>query len=150
MAVDNVVALAKTRPFKLLVVDPGKLHDIWPRIRDGLLKVIEATSPEWIPEDVYDALRNRRATLLVAEDTEWFIVAQQQPRHTGSCLMIWVLYAPGDYKKFAGLVYPELEQLAREIGANRLEMHSPRKGWERDPRWIMRETIFTREVKAKA
>lgn len=144
---DNVVPIA--HPFRLQVVDPARLYEIWPAVRLGLLSVIAKTNADWLPEDVYAALKTKAATLLTTEGSDWFIVAQQQGRAYGSCLFIWVLYAPGDYKRFAARVYPELERLAREIGAVRLEMHSPRRGWQQEPYWSMRETIFIHEVTNK-
>jgi len=119
---------------------------LWPRIKPGLEAVHAKTVPDWIPEDIYTCLRAGTAILLLADEADWFIVVQHQGRIYGSCLLIWILHAPGDYAEFADKVYSELERLARELKATRLEMHSPRRGWERDPHWIRRETIYTREV----
>ncbi len=111
----------------------------------GLDAIKAKHSPEWIPEDIYTALKANVATLLMADEAEGFLILQKQQRFYGPCVLVWVCYAPGELG-LSAQVYPELERLAREVGATRLEMHG-RRGWTRDPFWVERETIYIHEVR---
>ena len=127
----QVIDLPREHPFRLRAIDPAQLHTIWPQVRAGLEAVKAKHNPDWIPE--------------VADEADGFLILQRQQRFYGPCVLVWVCYAPGEMAQFARHVYGELERLAREVGATRIEMHG-RKGWERDPFWTTRETIYIHEV----
>ncbi len=132
---------------RLAPISPADIGKHWERIRAGLEVVHAKTAPDWIPEDLYVALDAGAATLFVADECDGFLILQKQQlgRHR-SKLLVWVVHAPSEYAQWSAQVYPELERIAREIGAVRLEMQSPRKGWLRDPFWVAKETIFTHEI----
>jgi hypothetical protein len=142
----QVIDLPREHPFRLRAIDPAQLHTIWPQVRMGLDAVKAKHDPDWLPEDIYTSLKANAATLLVADEADGFLILQKQQRFYGACVLVWVCYAPGEMSKFSRSVYGELERLAREVGAMRIEMHG-RKGWERDPFWTTRETVYIHEVK---
>jgi hypothetical protein len=130
----------------LTPVSPADLQLHWERIKPGLEVVRAKAAPEWIPEDIYFALKAGTATLLLADECDGFLVVQKQQRAYGACLLIWVAYAPGEREQWGPLIYPDVERVAREVGARRIEMHSPRRGWERDPFWTPKDTVYIHEV----
>lgn len=127
-------------------IAPADLHQHWDSIRVGLEYVRAKTAPEWIPEDIYFAVRRGAATLFVADECDGFLVAQKQERAYGYCLLVWVVYAPGEREQWSPMVYPDIERIARSENCRLIEMHSPRKAWERDPFWVAKETVYIHEV----
>ena len=115
---------------KLTYIDPVDLHDYWPLILEGLKKV-QKHSDGWIPEDVYACLRAGTSTLHIGyegEDYEGFVILTPMQEFDGKKLNIWIAYGTGGVvKKYL----PEIEMMARRIGAKAITLASPRKGWAR-------------------
>lgn len=108
-----------------------KLTDIrtcWEKIRPGLLEVSRKCNTDWSPADIYDACRQGRAVLFVEGDD--FCVLQHQTNYAGEReLFIWVTYAGRNRAQEYYL--PKIKEIARRLGAVRLETASPRPGFER-------------------
>jgi hypothetical protein len=51
----------------LRVIKPIHLGAEWERVRAGLVEVKKATTDDWLPEDVYMALRQGSAVLYIGE-----------------------------------------------------------------------------------
>ncbi len=123
-------------------VKPDELHSVWAFVKAGLEVVRNRCFERWIPEDVYTALKQGGSQLFVAEDG-FIVVTPQKDQFSGEqILFIWAAYGTN------ALVYEEGEklitQLAKQIGAKRIQMESPRRGWERrgfDPVKIVYERI---------
>lgn len=120
---------------ELVLVKPAELRAHWPAISAALDSVIEATSPDWIKEDVYHQLASGVAYgHLVYERGQYrslFILTQPAEEFSGKrCLHIWIAEnaLSGTDESFDyGL--SAIKQIAQQLGAPKLTLESPRKGW---------------------
>ena len=123
---------------KVLQVDELKYY--WPDIRYGLEKVLLKTpTADWIPEDVYSAIQNKKAICVLGIDNEevvGFFVGHESPKKT---FFAWAVWLDNDLDE--GIRH--LRWFAREVGCQKIMFQSDRKGWSRvlkDARphtWIM-------------
>src|SRR5574341_1199872 len=117
---------------RLIAIGQERLHAVWPTILPGLAKIHRRASDHWIPEDVYAALRTGHSTLHLAEiDGQYlgFVVLTPSSVWDGLKLHIWCAYGEIDQDVVA-LFLPQLEQMARSIGARRITFWSSRR-WDR-------------------
>jgi hypothetical protein len=66
----------------------------------------------------------------------------------GLCLFVWMMYTrPGAGRPYWDEMYDKLETLAAAVGAKRIRMHSPRKGWQGSrERFALKSYIYEYEV----
>lgn len=120
---------------ELVNVNPAELRAHWPVISAALDSVIEATSPDWIKEDVYHQLASGKAAgRLIYDQGQYrslFILTQPAEEFSGErCLHIWIAEnaISGTDESFDfGL--SAIKQIALQLGAPKLTLESPRKGW---------------------
>lgn len=120
---------------ELVNVNPAELRAHWPVISAALDSVIEATSPDWIKEDVYHQLASGKAAgRLIYDQGQYrslFILTQPAEEFSGErCLHIWIAEnaLSGTDESFDfGL--SAIKQIAQQLGAPKLTLESPRKGW---------------------
>lgn len=132
---------------RILHVPTRNIDDHWPRVRQGLERIIAKTAPDWMPEHVYLALVSGAANLLMVNEGESFVIWQRYP---GDDLrgLFFVLAAEGEgLRRYGDEVHAELERLARASGCRKMRMMSPRKGWERLPFWRLSGYVYEHEVK---
>ncbi|WP_155761105.1 hypothetical protein [Stenotrophomonas maltophilia group sp. CASM10] len=116
-------------------MNPAELRAHWPVISAALDSVIEATSPDWIKEDVYHQLASGKAAgRLIYDQGQYrslFILTQPAEEFSGErCLHIWIAEnaISGTDESFDfGL--SAIKQIALQLGAPKLTLESPRKGW---------------------
>ncbi len=117
---------------ELSYVKPVDLQGYWDLIKVGLEAVHKNASDGWIAEDVYHAIKAGLSTLhLVYQDQEYvgFVILTPMQGYDVKKLHIWCAYNIGE-KDVLAIVIPQLEDMARSIGARKLTFASPRK-WER-------------------
>ncbi len=107
-------------------------------MRQGIEKVIAKTRANYLPEDVYHALRSNTAWAFALRDDNaddfGFMVLQNQYDPDGLALFVWCLWVePNAGPPHRASLYEELENLAKSVAAKRIRLQSPRKGWEREP-----------------
>ncbi|MBO1748891.1 hypothetical protein [Stenotrophomonas indicatrix] len=120
---------------ELVIVKPAELRAHWPVVSAALDSVIEATSPDWIKEDVYLQLANASAIAhLVYERGQYrslFVLTQPTEEFSKErSLHIWIAEnaISGTAESFDyGL--STIKQIAQQLGAPKLTLESPRKGW---------------------
>ena len=123
----------------MIHVPPSDLHRHWQYVKEGLKKVKQKSYSNWIPEDVYSALRNGTSTLHLFNGG--FLVLTPQNDFDGVTLFVWIAYGEGDvWKKHA----PEVEQMAKNMNAKRIRFHSSRDGWGR--RYKKVASIYEKEL----
>lgn len=117
----------------LILVNPAELRAHWPVISAALDAVIEATSPDWIREDVYHQVRiGRSFAHLIFSGGQYkalFILTEEREEFSGKpSLHIWIAHNSGDPAAYEfGL--EQIKARARHMGATRLTLESPRRGW---------------------
>lgn len=118
---------------ELVFAHPKELRTYWPTISSALDAVIEATSPDWIKEDVYHRIKSESAMAnLIYESGRYqamFILTNEREEYSGKPSMhIWIAHCIGGAPAYDfGL--DAIKQIARSMGASRLTLESPRPGW---------------------
>lgn len=110
-----------------MALDPVDIREVWPTVREGLEAVKTATSPPWIPEDIYAACVAKKAFLYMdPERTEkGFAVVQSQwcEFERISKFLLWVVYDP-QYGT-ANHYVEEWEDIAIKTGHHCVEFVTP-------------------------
>jgi hypothetical protein len=105
----------------------------WERIRAGLVEVKQATTDDWLPEDVYMALKGGGASLYVGEDEQGeylgFIVLRLVQTFHGSKVEIWCAHS-ATKTPLMRAYWPEIQDIARQAGANLIGFSSAREEWQ--------------------
>ncbi len=107
-------------------------HD-WDRVRAGLLEVKQATTDDWLPEDVYMALKTGGATLYVGEDEQGdylgFIVLRLVQTFHGSKVEIWCAHS-ATARPLMREFWPQIQDVCRNVGADKISFSSAREEWQ--------------------
>jgi len=120
----------------------------WEWVRQGLLAVLDRTHDDWTPEDIYVAIAGNAAQLFHMEhngDALGFAIMHRVEDPSGIVLFVWVMWSrPGAVGVNARTWLAKVDAIAREMGARRVRLSSPRKGWQRYFRAV--QIIYEREV----
>jgi hypothetical protein len=116
----------------MICIPPENLHEHWSYVRAGLEIVRRRAGGDWLPEDVYTALKNGNS-LLYKRDTG-FVVVTPIRDFDGTTAFIWAAYEQD--RNFQFEVVPEVIEICRELGARRIRWDSTRKGWARHYRAV--------------
>lgn len=113
----------------LRVIEPKHLAVEWERVRAGLVEVKKATTDDWLPEDVYMALRQGQAVLYIGtgEGGEYvgFLVLRLVAATHSTKMEIWCAYAvPGAHALRRFL--PHIRAVAANAGASGIIFSSSR------------------------
>jgi hypothetical protein len=130
-------------------VDPRRLHEVWAWVRDGLLRVIDKTHDDWIPDDVYAEIRGGASALYLiysGDERIGFVVVQVWPQyHNGPRLFVRALWGePHSLAAVEDELMESLRVLARKHGASALRMNSPRR-WDAAG-WTLKQYIYETTV----
>lgn len=111
---------------RLMILSDIDQH--WAVIKPGLKRVRLKAGGDWTPHKLRKACRRTQAFLFVAP--EGFVILRPDP---GPVLHLWVAYGTG-----GGLIHKYqsfIDQLARDIGAERITIQSQRAAYRRLPGW---------------
>ena len=126
---------------------PADIRREWPRIRDAVAAILAGDGET--PEEVYAECRFGRAQLYVC--AQGFVVLKKYLREDNGCpeLLVWLAQGEGGGLLQAHL--PQLERIARELGAATLVFRTRRRGFARllDARWQLRALEYQLEIKEK-
>jgi hypothetical protein len=118
----------------LRYVEPKDISFEWDRVREGLLAIKPTTSDDWLPEDIYTAIKGGHCALHIGEDEEGnylgFLVMQLIPSFHGQKLHIWCAYA-ATKKPLMRMFFPQIQDIARQAKATKISFSSMRDEWER-------------------
>jgi hypothetical protein len=116
----------------LRVIKPIHLGAEWERVRAGLVEVKKATTDDWLPEDVYMALRQGSAVLYIGEGRPGeylgFLVLRLVPTFHGQRLEIWCAYSATS-EPLMRRFWPDIQVLAKNAGAGAVGFTSAREEW---------------------
>jgi hypothetical protein len=118
---------------ELTLVPPAGVRQAWPLILPSLQAVLAKTHDDWIPEDVYHALKSGEAACHLATDHSGFcgvlITTRTTAEFSGeTALHVWIAHNTGNADVFAAGL-PMLREMARKGGFTRITFGSPRPGW---------------------
>lgn len=100
------------------------IRDVWKDIEKPLRDTIH---PAESPEELYHLCRIGQAHVFTCP--EGFIVLQEFMSGTKKVVHIWIAYGTGGNLIQTHL--PDIEELARSVGAKELSFNTQRKGFER-------------------
>lgn len=113
-------------------IEPRDISFEWDRVRAGLLIVKRATSDDWLPEDVYMAIKTGDAALFIGEDEHGdylgFVVLKLVNTFHSKRLDIWAAYCSGKQPAIR-LYLPKIKELAQRAGASGIGFSSARPEW---------------------
>jgi hypothetical protein len=114
---------------------PIEARDIgleWERVRAGLVEVKKMTTDDWLPEDVYMALKQGGATLYVGEDDAGdylgFVVMRLLPTFHSSKVEIWCAHS-STKRPLMRRFWPQIQEIAAKTGATKIAFMSARAEW---------------------
>ena len=120
------------------------IREHYDRIRDALDEVRRITAETWRPEDVYAACVNAQAFFYVADDG-FVVVKPLRDAYSGEqYLHVWIAW--GDGVDLVERYKSEVDKLAAVAGCNRIELVSPRRGWERVAGWSVKSVTYERRL----
>lgn len=121
------------------------LDRVWPKIEAAARKAFEGAG--WIEADLRAVCRRREALCFSCEDG--VVVAELARNFHRSEFELIVLFAASIGPHGAVVEYlPDIEELARELGAVRIVFWSHRRGWDRHlpPGFKLRRIEYALEV----
>jgi len=110
------------------------LQFVYEEIEEKLRYVIKKSYSDWVPADIYVALKNKEADLYIGYEGDksvGFIVTSTQQNHGGGpTLFVWAAYQDPkcNYSKSG---FNLLDKLAEELQADNIEFQTSRKGWSK-------------------
>ena len=104
------------------------------RIEQDLHKIRKKSYADWIPADIYAALKNGKTELFIAYEKEHYVgfIITSLVRDSGGqpVLFLWAEDQDSKFKnRDNGLVF--MSNLAEELKVSAIEFSSTRKGWTR-------------------
>ena len=114
------------------------VREVWEQITPGLLEIKQLVpAPQWKLEDVYHACLEGSSHVYMDPDGDPgdFVILQPgiNPYTAEVELTVWIAYSLDPEASSKHL--DDILRLARGIGAKRLIMQSPRKGFSRSRLW---------------
>jgi hypothetical protein len=128
----------------IVPIHPEALHGVWSEVKAGLQKILEKSPEDWLPEDIYHALRSGQAQLVLVvgeKGMEGFLVLRVLRREFSRAqdMHVWCAYSRGDEDVFEhGLQF--IRNAARQAGCKGITFSSRRKGWMK--RFPVQEIIY--------
>jgi len=110
------------------------LQFVYEEIEEKLRYIIKKSYSDWVPADVYVALKSKEADLYIGYEGDknvGFIVTSTQQNHGGGpTLYVWAAYQDPKcgYTKNG---FELLEKLAAELQADNIEFQTSREGWSK-------------------
>lgn len=132
----------------LRLIPPNEISFEWDRVRAGLVEVKTATTDDWLPEDVYMAIRGGGASLYVGEDKHGdylgFIVLRLVTTFHGKSVEIWCAHSATS-APLMRTFWPQIQSIGQEVGANKISFSSSRDEWHAASKrlgFVPKQTIY--------
>ena len=110
------------------------LQFVYEDIEEKLRYIVKKSYSDWVPADIYVALKNKEADLYIGYEKDknvGFLVTSTQQNHGGGpTLYVWAAYQDPkcDYSKDG---FDLLDRLANQLHADNIEFQTSRKGWSK-------------------
>lgn len=130
----------------LRIVASDDIGREWDRVRIGLVEVKKATSDEWLPEDIYMALKMGSASLYIGEiegKYAGFVVLRLINDFHSKNVEIWAAYS-ATKQPLMKLFWPEIQKIGKQVGASRIRFTAAR-GWDAGAKmlgFIPKQTMY--------
>jgi hypothetical protein len=128
------------------VVELADIDEVWPEVAAAAERVLDGA--DFTAEDIARECREGRALCFFASG-EGLLIAKLNPnrRHNDLELVVWLAVSLGPHGAMDKYL-PDMDELARRLGAERIVFSTFRNGFVRRPPagWRIREMTFEREV----
>jgi hypothetical protein len=123
-----------------------ELSSVWPQVRKHLASAVDKFGERVTPEELYYLLRQGNASLYL--DDKGCIVVQKLIEMNGT-VTLFVLLTAGKLAEVWEDCVALLEKLAETIGAVRIRMASPSRGWERamNGYWSVAHVVYEHDLR---
>ena len=132
---------------QLIPVLAQDLRKWWDVIKPGIDACRQSSADDWIPEDIYHAVKSGLSFLYVGqEDGEYvgFLVLTPIQTYAAKVLHVWLCYSAAESTfDYLG----ELDNIARSLGISKITHTSARKGWQRIDAFEQISINYQRSVK---
>ena len=133
-------------------VSQEELKFVYNNIESDLVRVTQKASADWIPADIYAAVRSGSTQLYLAFKDNYyagfFVLTPLNSVIGEKTLYIWVAYSKPEYNiREAGIQF--LDNLIQDTSITGMEFHSDRSGWIRAAKkygFKAITTVFKKEV----
>ena len=115
-------------------ISEDDLQFVYEEIKEKLRYIIKKSYSDWVPADIYVALKNKEADLYIGYEKDknvGFLVTSIQQNHGGGpTLYVWAAYQDPrcNYSKDG---FELLDKLSKQIKADNIEFQTSRKGWSK-------------------
>lgn len=121
------------------------IRAVWDQVRPTLADFASWPCVDWRPEDIYAECVNGESALFMTPEGAFAVLRPFKNQYTLTQeLEVRVCYVPHPHGRDEHMQF--LIDEARAIGATRLVFHSPRTGFERDPRWTKLDSRYVHEI----
>ena len=134
----------------LVAIKPSELHQFWRVIAPGIAQARCHSGSNWIPEDIYAALRAGHSQLFIGYVEcayAGFAITTLVPGFSGPDLHFWIVFNASKHDVIARFM-GEFEKMAESAGAKRMTFWSKRH-WARRLRnygFEVSQTEFVKEL----
>ncbi len=121
------------------------LEDAWPAIVGRITAIRNRYIDlcDWTEDEVFTACQDQKAFLFCNDEDDSFAIVKVKERQGVKILFVWIAYGENG-KRDRNMSF--LKEIARNAGATRIEMGSPRRGFDRMPGWRRGMTTYVAEV----
>ncbi len=120
------------------------IREAWARVKPRLEEIRKKYDTNWLPEDVYAECLKETAFLYEGPEGFIILVPQDDEYSLEKELLIWIVWGNGADLQEKYL--PQIEKLAKELGATSLVMRSPRTGFIKKGYWDIALITYKRQL----
>jgi hypothetical protein len=123
------------RMMEFELIHPNKLRNVWETVRASLLVVMDKSAEDWIPEDIYHAIKAGDAALHLVKSGGALVGVMvtrliRSEFTEDTHLHVWAAHNLGE-TDVVEVSFERLREMARACGAKMVTFGSTRKGWGR-------------------
>jgi hypothetical protein len=121
------------------------LDEVWPDVVKKITAIRRRypDAADWCEQDIYLAIKERRALMFHSEEDGSFAIVKVKKKNGEAVLFVWIACGVNGKREQN---FNFLKQIARNAGASRIEMESPRRGFEKMSVWKPVITLYSAEV----
>jgi len=121
----------------------AEVDEHWEMVKEGLTAIAKKSPFDCEIGKIRYDIRRGRLRLLIDPPRRGFLIVElkmQPAKH----LLIWMAWGPNG-ENLTERYLPEIEAMAKQVGAKYMEIRSKRKGYERTG-WTVDDIIYKKEL----
>lgn len=129
-----------------MALQHADIRDHWKEVQPQLERLGKKSFLEFFPESCFSLCVTEKASFWIDLETGAFCLLQETLDSLTGKPILYVYAAVCPVQIEVEDYVPQLKQLAAQIGAQAIQMHSPRKGFLKDPEWTLKYCCYERTV----